>query len=112
MTPFDFDRLNDLCQGNIDEMREMLTLAITSGRSILDRLQAAREHSDLAEIREALHELHGSCSNVGARELASIAVDLTNDLRGGKIDNLSTEDVSHLEQAFRNLVRARATLRV
>lgn len=60
---------------------------------IFDRLFAAEETMDATELFESTHAIKGVCGNLGLKELAALASDVTEEFRPGNARKLSDEEV-------------------
>ena len=106
----DRERLLTICDGDTEEMRELLRLVAESARDILVRLSTAFDRSDLLEAKNAAHELRGAASTAGALELANLAERLDDGLRVAESTAPVRPCIDDLRAALDRLVAAAALL--
>ena len=76
-------------QGRSDIVDQLLQLFLDSTPELLEELHAAVDNADAAELKRAAHKLKGSCQNVGASFMATLASALERgDATAGAVDEL------------------------
>ncbi|HEU5481012.1 MAG TPA: response regulator, partial [Candidatus Tumulicola sp.] len=97
-TVIDSDRISGIFGGDRDAVVEFFASVVPSIGALCEKIF---ETSDVAELRELVHELKGAASNIGARELAIAAADLERGLAGGS-DNQAALQIllTKLEQSW------------
>ncbi|MFN2449830.1 MAG: response regulator [Candidatus Baltobacteraceae bacterium] len=96
----DLTRLNELFDGNVEEMRDFLDGALP----VLDQSLARLEFANSLEGRlAAAHELKGACGNIGAVALAQKTADTSLVLSGGTEERV---DYVGLRRAYTMLADA------
>jgi len=72
--------------GDVDTVRELVTIVRTDLAAYADRLSAALAAGDYATVRETAHAIKGTVSNVSARACRDLADRLDGGLKAGKSD--------------------------
>jgi CheY-like chemotaxis protein/anti-sigma regulatory factor (Ser/Thr protein kinase) len=72
----DMDRLQDFTDGNVENLRELVTLYLSQTVTQLDQLQAAVEGSDAAEVRRVAHSCAGSNATCGMARIVPLLREL------------------------------------
>jgi signal transduction histidine kinase/CheY-like chemotaxis protein len=70
----DMDRLRELFDDDRDAMQSMLSFFVINTRPIVHALQQALVSEDIPAVLDHLHRLAGSCGNLGASQIAALAV--------------------------------------
>ncbi|MBC8043864.1 MAG: response regulator [Rhizobacter sp.] len=98
-TPIHFDRLQRLAGRNRKAIEELLHIFVFSTRAGLSDIAVAMGRRDKSALMFAAHSLKGSSANVGADEMAMLALRLE---QAGEIENWDYAWVVYnlLEQAF------------
>ncbi|MBN1436895.1 MAG: response regulator [Sedimentisphaerales bacterium] len=76
---------------NVADMREITELFVSDLPRMLERIVSARRQGDVEVIRQALHELSGSCGSAGYAELMSQADAVHSKLLSTTLTNMQTE---------------------
>jgi HPt (histidine-containing phosphotransfer) domain-containing protein len=87
-------------------VEQLVNLFVDGTPPLLDELRAGAERGDREAVRSAAHKLKGSCQNIGAGFMATLAHDLE---RHGKAE---ARELAGLERAFehtRDALRAALT---
>lgn len=71
-SPVALERLRELFGEDVRSAFGVLSLLLTSARTLIDRVHAAVRERNAAGSVAAVHELRGACANVGASELADL----------------------------------------
>lgn len=95
MNPLDEERLMSVCGGDGEAANALLQLAIDSSRDLIERMRFALDQGDINELGIIAHELRGSCSSVGATEIATLAATLEDEL---EIQNATTLAAARIEE--------------
>ncbi len=85
-SPVVLERLREVFGEDERAARDVLSLLLTSARSLIDRLQAAVRARDSAGSLAAVHELRGACGGAGAAELADLGGRLEEAIRQTRWD--------------------------
>jgi HPt (histidine-containing phosphotransfer) domain-containing protein len=67
--PVDMDRLLDFTEGNMDTMRELVTLYLDQTGRQMNELKAAVQAADAAEVRRVAHSCAGASATCGMKRL-------------------------------------------
>jgi HPt (histidine-containing phosphotransfer) domain-containing protein len=102
MNPLDEKRLMLVCGGDSDSALALLQLAADSARDLIERMRYALDQGDINELGIIAHELRGSCSSVGAMEIAALATALEDEL---EIQNATTLAAARIEEFYEALDR-------
>jgi len=111
MNPLDEDRLMSVCGGDGDAANALLQLAVDSARDLIERMRFALDQDDINELGIIAHELRGSCSSVGATEIAALASALEDDLEIQNATTLAAARIEEFNQALDRLEAAGHGLR-
>ncbi len=74
LEPIDRNYLNLLY--GLQQLDDVLELFLTVTDTLLDQLESAIEHHDVAVVRRMAHEIKGSSYAVSAREMAKLCLEL------------------------------------
>ncbi len=106
------ERLDVLRKEVGSEMLEnFITIFLDDTRARIDRMRPLAEKSALAELGREAHALKGSCSNMGANELAKLCAQLEEQAESGNRMNLESL-VEQLEITFSTLSNVFAVIRI
>ena len=72
--------------GDVDTVRELVTIVRTDLAAYADRLSAALAAGDYTALRETAHAIKGTVSNVSARTCRELADCLDGGLKAGRTD--------------------------
>lgn len=72
--------------GDVDTVRELVTIVRTDLAAYADRLSSAMTAGDHAALRETAHAIKGAVSNVSARTCRDLADRLDGGLKAGRSD--------------------------
>jgi CheY-like chemotaxis protein len=74
--PVDIDRLNEFTDGNLDSLRELVTLYLDQTTTQLEQLDAAIQAQSATEVRRLAHSCAGASATCGMRRLVPMLRDL------------------------------------
>lgn len=74
--PVDIDRLNEFTDGNLDSLRELVTLYLEQTTTQLDQLEGAIQTQSASEVRRLAHSCAGASATCGMRRLVPMLRDL------------------------------------
>ncbi|HEY1726982.1 MAG TPA: Hpt domain-containing protein [Candidatus Baltobacteraceae bacterium] len=111
MISLDEDRLMSVCGGDSDAALALLQLAADSVRDLIERMRYALDQGDINELGIIAHELRGSCSSVGATEIASLASALEDELEIQNATTLAAARIQEFNEALDRLESAARGLR-
>ena len=111
MNSVDEARLMSVCGGDSDAASALLQLAADSARDLIERMRFAVDQGDIAELGVIAHELRGSCSSVGATEIATLASSLEDELEIQNVTMLAAARIEEFRDALDRLDAAVQTLR-
>ena len=69
----DISRLNEMFGDDLNIIRELLEMFVSTTTSLLDEINTAIESTDFARIKELGHQITGSASNLGLTEMYDIS---------------------------------------
>jgi HPt (histidine-containing phosphotransfer) domain-containing protein len=111
MMPLDEERLMSVCGGDREAAYNLLQLAADSSRDLIERMRFALDQNDVAEMGVIVHELRGSCSSVGANEIAALASSLEEELEIQNATTLAAARIEEFHEALDRLDAAALSLR-
>ena len=111
MDALDEERLMTVCDGDREGAYALLQLAVDSTRDLVERMRIALDQGDVAEMGVIVHEMRGSCSSVGAVELARLAHALEEELEIQNATTLAAARIEEFHDALDRLEAAKAGLR-
>lgn len=111
MNSLDEDRLMSVCGGDNEAASALLQLAADSARDLVERMRFVLDQGDIAELGIIAHELRGSCSSVGATEIASLASSLEDELEIQNVTTLAAARIEEFRDALDRLDAAAKTFR-
>ena len=100
-----------VCGGDTDAASALLQLAADSARDLVERMRYAVDEGDIAELGVIAHELRGSCSSVGATEIATLASSLEDELEIQNVTTLVAARIGEFHDALDRLDAAVKTFR-
>lgn len=100
-----------VCGGDSDAAIALLQLAADSVRDLIERMRYALDQGDMNELGIIAHELRGSCSSVGANEIAALATALEDELEIQNATTLAAARIEEFRDALDRLDGAARTLR-
>lgn len=104
---FDSKRLHDLSGGDAGVVADVCRIFLDDMTARLGELERARDRSDVPALRRVAHQVAGSASNVGAKELELIA----RDLEHGRVQGAGVgEAIRGLERELGRVRRAMTEL--
>jgi CheY-like chemotaxis protein/HPt (histidine-containing phosphotransfer) domain-containing protein len=74
--PVDMERLLDFTEGNIESLRELVTLYISQTSGQIEQLEAALQANNAQEVRRLAHSAAGASATCGMRRLVPLLRDL------------------------------------
>jgi HPt (histidine-containing phosphotransfer) domain-containing protein len=74
--PVDIDRLNEFTDGNLDSLRELVTLYLDQTTTQLEQLEAAIQAHSAMEVRRLAHSCAGASATCGMRRLVPMLREL------------------------------------
>jgi HPt (histidine-containing phosphotransfer) domain-containing protein len=74
--PVDIDRLNEFTDGNLDSLRELVTLYLDQTTTQLEQLEAAIRAQSATEVRRLAHSCAGASATCGMRQLVPLLREL------------------------------------
>ncbi|MEW5786667.1 MAG: ATP-binding protein [Pseudomonadota bacterium] len=80
---FDLDKLRRICRGDQAQVREMLSLFVTSSEGLLNDLARAVAGQDVGQAARQAHQLKGAAAYLGAEEVASLAAETEAQAKAG-----------------------------
>jgi len=83
--PVDMERLLEFTDGSADNLRELVTLYLTQTTEQLEKLRAAVDAGDSAEVRRVAHSCAGASATCGMRHLVPLLRELEQQGRDGKL---------------------------
>ena len=104
--PVDMERLLEFTDGSADNLRELVTLYLTQTTEQLEKLRAAVDAADAAEVRRLAHSCAGASATCGMRHLVPLLRELERQGRDGKL----TDAGNVFAQAGREFKRIRSFL--
>jgi HPt (histidine-containing phosphotransfer) domain-containing protein len=111
MNPLDEERLMAVCGGDSEAATALLQLAADSVRDLIERMRYALDQGDINELGIIAHELRGSCSSVGAIEIAALATALEDELEIQNATTLMAARIEEFREALDRLDNAAQALR-
>ena len=99
----DLSRLNDVCGGHPERVRELVDLYITQTAEMLEGLQAAVAATSAEEVARLAHKCAGSSAACGVNGLAKLLRELEVRAKSGALDGAQAA----VEQARAHFARAR-----
>jgi HPt (histidine-containing phosphotransfer) domain-containing protein len=69
----DVSRLNEMFGDELDTIRELLEMFVSTTTPLLNEINTAIESADFARIKELGHQIGGSASNLGLAEMCDIS---------------------------------------
>jgi CheY-like chemotaxis protein/HPt (histidine-containing phosphotransfer) domain-containing protein len=74
--PVDIDRLHEFTDGNVDSLRELVTLYLDQTTTQLEQLEAAIQAKSATEVRRLAHSCAGASATCGMRRLVPMLREL------------------------------------
>jgi HPt (histidine-containing phosphotransfer) domain-containing protein len=74
--PVDLDRLNEFTDGNLESLRELVTLYLDQTTTQLEQLEAAIRGQSATEVRRLAHSCAGASATCGMRRLVPMLREL------------------------------------
>jgi len=102
----DIDRLNEFTDGNLDSLRELVTLYLDQTTTQLEQLEAAIQSQSASEVRRLAHSCAGASATCGMRHLVPMLRELESMGFESKLDGAA----QICENANREFDRIRAFL--
>lgn len=90
-----------------EEYLELFVLFVKTGRSDIEKLQAAIEAGDAEKIASTAHSLKGACGNLGFMELHEIAGEIVEKARNNQLEGISGS-FKALKEKFYSIVELSA----
>jgi HPt (histidine-containing phosphotransfer) domain-containing protein len=106
--PVEMERLLDFTDGNLDSLRELVTLYLDQTSQQLEQLDAATKAGDAPAVRRLAHSCAGASATCGIRRLVPLLRDLERQSAEGQLANapqLAHELVREFERV-RNFLEA------
>jgi CheY-like chemotaxis protein len=104
--PVDIDRLNEFTDGNLDSLRELVTLYLDQTTTQLEQLEAAIHAHSATEVRRLAHSCAGASATCGMRRLVPMLRELEHKGFENKLDGAP----AICQNAIREFERIRAFL--
>jgi CheY-like chemotaxis protein len=104
--PVDIDRLHEFTDGNLDSLRELVTLYLDQTTTQLEQLDAAIQAQSAKEVRRLAHSCAGASATCGMRRLVPMLRELEHKGFENKLDGAA----SICENASREFARIRIFL--
>lgn len=98
----DLRRLEEAFEDDREGIAELLEMAMDTGASHVETLNAALAGGDVTTVAKAAHSIKGSASNVGGMIVSSIAAEIETRARGGSLDGVPAL-VTDLDAAYAEL---------
>ncbi|HEX7653084.1 MAG TPA: response regulator, partial [Verrucomicrobiae bacterium] len=106
--PVDMDRMNDLTDGNMDSLRELVEMYLKQTSKQFDQMREAVQKSEAEVLRRVAHSCAGASATLGMTQLVPRLRDLE---RNGAAGNL-TGVAAILDQAAAEYVRIQDFLKL
>ncbi len=81
------ERLLDFTDGNVDNLRELVTLYVSQTETQLNQLGAAVKASDAQEVRRLAHSCAGASATCGMRRIVAVLRELEHQGMEEKLSN-------------------------
>ena len=104
--PVDIDRLNEFTDGNLDSLRELVTLYLDQTSTQLEQLEAAISSQSASDVRRLAHSCAGASATCGMRKLVPMLRELEHKGFENKLDG----SAAICQNAAREFDRIRAFL--
>jgi CheY-like chemotaxis protein len=104
--PVDIDRLNEFTDGNLESLRELVTLYLDQTTTQLEQLEAAIRAQSATEVRRLAHSCAGASATCGMRRLVPMLRELEHQGSENKLDGAA----AICENAIREFERIRTFL--
>jgi CheY-like chemotaxis protein/HPt (histidine-containing phosphotransfer) domain-containing protein len=104
--PVDIDRLNEFTDGNLDSLRELVTLYLDQTTTQLEQLEAAINAQSASDVRRLAHSCAGASATCGMRKL----VPMLRELEHKGFENKLEGAAAICQNAIREFDRIRAFL--
>src|SRR6266850_2479865 len=104
--PVDIDRLNEFTDGNLDSLRELVTLYLDQTTTQLEQLEAAIQAHSAMEVRRLAHSCAGASATCGMRRLVPMLRELEHKGEENKLEGAA----AICENASREFERIRTFL--
>jgi len=101
----DFDLLNDYFGDDAEVITQLLDLFQSSTKALLAKLDLALDQQDASVALALIHELKGSCGNIGIERMAGLTTPLEAAITAGQWSGAQTVHQA-LHQAFDDVVSA------
>ncbi|HPF99391.1 MAG TPA: response regulator [Kiritimatiellia bacterium] len=101
--PVDLSRLNDVCGGHPERVKELVDLYVSQTAEMLEGLQAAVAAASADEVARLAHKCAGSSAACGVNGLARLLRELEARAKSGALDGAQDS----VDQAREHFVRAR-----
>lgn len=104
-TQLDLGTLRELREVMAQEFDELIEAYLSDTRVRIDEVRAAVAAGDAYQVRELIHSLKGSCSNIGAFALAQCCQKAENMARAGELDGVDAM-VEEIQRLFTDVATA------
>ncbi len=106
--PVDIDRLNEFTDGNLDSLRELVTLYLDQTTTQLDQLESAILAQSAPEVRRLAHSCAGASATCGMRRLVPMLRELERKGFENNLDGAAAicEDASREFERIRGFLEA------
>jgi HPt (histidine-containing phosphotransfer) domain-containing protein len=104
--PVDIDRLNEFTDGNLESLRELVTLYLDQTTTQLEQLEAAIRAHSANEVRRLAHSCAGASATCGMRRLVPMLRELEHKGSENRLDG----SAAICENATREFERIRSFL--
>jgi CheY-like chemotaxis protein/HPt (histidine-containing phosphotransfer) domain-containing protein len=106
--PVDIDRLNEFTDGNLDSLRELVTLYLDQTATQLEQLEGAIRAQSAPEVRRLAHSCAGASATCGMRRLVPMLRELERKGFENKLEGAPTicEDASREFDRIRSFLEA------
>jgi len=104
--PVDIERLNEFTDGNVDSLRELVTLYLDQTTTQIEQLEAAIQAHSAPEVRRLAHSCAGASATCGMRRLVPMLRELEHMGYENKLDG----SVAICGNAIREFERIRVFL--
>jgi HPt (histidine-containing phosphotransfer) domain-containing protein len=102
----DLDTLHELREVMAQEFDELIEAYLSDTGTRIDEVRAAAVAKDAYQLRELVHSLKGSCSNIGAVALARCCQDVEKIAKDGELDGV----VDLIDEIQRQFLEVRSAL--
>jgi HPt (histidine-containing phosphotransfer) domain-containing protein len=85
--PVDMGRLNDFTNGNLDDLRDLVTLYLSQTTGQVEQLTSAVKAGSAAEVRRIAHSCAGASATCGMRRIVQFLRQMEHESEEGNLSN-------------------------